>query len=178
MFQFQELKKQIDLFWEAAMELFDIEANTSCGTHIHVAPYDHNYTLEELRRLAYAVATQEKFVLQILPQERIDNDYCRPCSFRSEELRLDLEEDQEDDIEHPSSYVAERLEKMWNKSDLIDYMQSNNRYVLWNFKNTQSQSGTVEFRGGRHMRGPVRTKRWIAFTVAFVTKAIRDVSWP
>ncbi|KAI8713046.1 hypothetical protein NCS52_01247900 [Fusarium sp. LHS14.1] len=174
MMQFQELKKQIDLFWEAMTELFDIETNTSCGTHVHVAPRDHGYTLEELRRLAYAVATEEKFVLQILPQERIDNHYCRPCSFRSEELRLDLQEGEEDNIEHPSSYVAERLRGIRNESELIDYMQSNNRYVLWNFKNTQSQSGTVEFRGGRHMRGPVRTKRWIAFTVAFVNKAIEE----
>lgn len=53
-------------------------------------------------------------------------------------------------------------------------MQGSNRLITWNFLNTVQghegnfKSGTVEFRGGRHLRGKIRTKRWIAFAVAFI----------
>ncbi|KFY80805.1 hypothetical protein V499_00387 [Pseudogymnoascus sp. VKM F-103] len=168
------LKRQVNRFWEATNEIFDIESNTSCGAHIHVAPFGRAYKLVELVKVAHAVATQENHVLKILPQERINNDYCRPCSFRSEELKLGLEYSMEYDVEYPSAHVAISLLKMKDATELIHYMQSNSRYVLWNFQNTTSRSGTVEFRGGRHLTGPVRTKRWTAFTVSFISKAIED----
>jgi len=43
------------------------------------------------------------------------------------------------------------------------------RRVLWNFEHVvPGSTGTIEFRGGRGLRGPVRTKWWIAFVIAFV----------
>lgn len=52
-----------------------------------------------------------------------------------------------------------------------------NRYVLWNFDNVaQDKSGTIEFRGGRFLRGEVRTKRWMAFTVAFIHAMLQLVT--
>ena len=35
--------------------------------------------------------------------------------------------------------------------------------------------GTIEFRGGRHVRTGEKTKRWIAFTVAFIEMALSQV---
>lgn len=35
-------------------------------------------------------------------------------------------------------------------------------------------SGTIEFRGGRHLRGPNRTFWWITFAVCFVSLALRQ----
>ncbi|KAI9716674.1 MAG: hypothetical protein M1812_005212 [Candelaria pacifica] len=175
---YYDLKFQIDPFWKVTRKIFNIQKNTSCGAHIHVGlsgrDPNRRYQLAELMKVAYAVATQEKFILQILPQERVDNDYCRPSSFRSEELKLDLEDEPDIHSEWPFSRIAKALLRMKNREALIEYMQAGSRYVLWNFKNVVGRSGTVEFRGGRHLRGPVRTKRWIAFTVSFVAKAIED----
>ena len=51
------------------------------------------------------------------------------------------------------------------------------RKVLWNFKPAANDgTGTIEFRGGRHLRGPVRTKRWIAFAVSCVHFLLEMVS--
>ena len=65
---------------------------------------------------------------------------------------------------------------------LRDFMQASDepkkdRYVLWNFDNVVQPggSGSVEFRGGRAFRGPVRTKRWIAFVMAFVHFCLNQV---
>lgn len=76
-----------------------------------------------------------------------------------------------------------------DKASLVRMIQGwdrDDRRTLWNFHNVTpkpdsgkpSTTGSVEFRGGRCLRGPVRTKRWIAFSVAFVTLAIEEVSYP
>jgi len=61
---------------------------------------------------------------------------------------------------------------------LKDLMQSDRR-VLWNFEHVvpgDRCTGTVEFRGGRGLRGPDRTKWWIAFVVSFIQYCISNES--
>ncbi|KAK6441238.1 hypothetical protein LTR95_002537 [Oleoguttula sp. CCFEE 5521] len=50
---------------------------------------------------------------------------------------------------------------------IVGLMQEE-RYVLWNFANLLKTKKTIEFRGGRGLRGPKRTKWWIAFVVGFI----------
>ncbi|KAF1737825.1 hypothetical protein CRV24_003452 [Beauveria bassiana] len=60
------------------------------------------------------------------------------------------------------------------------YCQPNTRnserlsaYVIWNFDNTlPNKSGTIEFRGGRMLRGEIRTKRWITFAICFLRAVV------
>ncbi|KAF4957003.1 hypothetical protein FGADI_3415 [Fusarium gaditjirri] len=64
--------------------------------------------------------------------------------------------------------VAELIKSAKSTTALKNIMQ-NDRYVLWNFDNiVPGSSGTIEFRGGRCLRGEIRTKRWIAFTIALI----------
>lgn len=82
----------------------------------------------------------------------------------------------------------ERVKRRGSKRGIRDFMQLSgsvsgsvgerrDRYVLWNFDNVlEGRSGSVEFRGGRGLRGPERTKRWVAFVVAFVHFCVGVVS--
>lgn len=63
-----------------------------------------------------------------------------------------------------------------DKERLKNFMQSDRR-VLWNFEHVvpgNRCTGTVEFRGGRGLRGPNRTKWWIAFVLSFVQYCISN----
>jgi hypothetical protein len=67
---------------------------------------------------------------------------------------------------------------MENKGQICELMQGTDRgshYVLWNFQNVVGASGTIEFRGGRHLRGPNRSKWLITFTVAFISITLKQV---
>lgn len=81
--------------------------------------------------------------------------------------------------------IANEIKAKTNANELCSYMQASidNRKVLWNFQNTVSRpgyttSGTIEFRGGRHLRGKVRTLRWITFAIAFISMALGEVNDP
>lgn len=53
---------------------------------------------------------------------------------------------------------------------IVAYMQGedhDDRYALWNFQNILG-SGTIEFRGGRGIRGLERTRWWVSFVVGFI----------
>ena len=66
-----------------------------------------------------------------------------------------------------------------SKEELVSYVQGSDRRSLQNFRNVLPDgTGTVEFRGGRHLSGPVRPERWVTFTVLFVDFATRSVSQP
>ena len=173
---------QINNAWKSVKKLFEVTKNTSCGSHIHVAPqslrgYSVPFDLQELKDIAYAVATQEKWVQQILPEERIDNDYASTNSSRSEDLKLDLDIDEKYNKadENDYSVTLGGINAARDVRELVRYIQGDSRYVIWNFQNAlPGKSGTIEFRGGRHLRGPVRTKRWMTFAVSFIHKAVMD----
>lgn len=152
-----------------------MKKNTSCGAHVHVSPYQCRYDLGQLKRIAYAVVVWEDFVQEILPEERRDNRWSQSAADLSDDLSTDIEsgdEGSEDDIFH---VVRQRIRGMRSRKQLVNYMQEKSRYALWNFENVlEGKSGTVEFRGGRHLRGRVRTKRWIAFAVNFISLALQD----
>jgi hypothetical protein len=72
-------------------------------------------------------------------------------------------------------------------SQLVVYMQGSgqdvkSRRTLWNFQNLARgptagypPTYTVEFRGGRHMRGHLRTLAWLSFAVTFIAMALQEV---
>lgn len=129
------------------------------------------FDLNQLRNIAFGIVYYEPLVIRLLPYHRQNNKYCRPNTLRSGPL-YDL----------MSSYHEEAaLRELWDaldddvdEEDIRDLMQSGpepkqERYVLWNFDNVfGSGSGSIEFRGGPGLRGPVKTKRWISFVVAFI----------
>ncbi len=72
--------------------------------------------------------------------------------------------------------IRRRMANMKSPKKIFECMQKDG-YVLWNLEDTtDDKCGTIEFRGGRHSRGPGRTNRWISFAVCFIALAL-DGSW-
>lgn len=172
----------IDTFWSACRTVFyRPERSQLCGSHIHVsAGHQQKFDLPKLRALAFGVIYYETAVYSLLPSCRQNNKYCQLNSERSEALKA-----REDVFESDAQAIwATRtaIQGIDNRYDLRDFMQKSmnpetDRYVLWNFDNIlPGRSGTVEFRGGEGLEGPVETKRWIAFVVAFVHLCVNKVS--
>ncbi|KAI1417907.1 putative amidoligase enzyme-domain-containing protein [Hypoxylon sp. FL1857] len=165
-------ESDIDTFWRAYKEVFRMpDPSRLCGCHVHVSPSPNKvFNIYQLQCIAFGVIFFEPHVESILPRYRRENKYCLKNSMRSQA------------IQHMGSgdrYALKRIKNhifnnLHTAQALRDFMQGGpdsrkDRYVLWNFDNTCSgRSGSVEFRGGRGLRGPVRTKRWISFVLAFI----------
>ena len=172
---------KIERFWRAVDSFLNVEIDYRCGTHVHVSPsgrytgWDKRFTMEELRQVAYFVATTETWVEQILPSERVDNFYCQSNSSRINEQWSTYGHSW---ASHPRELrvVCDSLREANNPQKLCWVMQRGSRYCLWNFENTiPPNKGTIEFRGGRHVRGKVMTIRWTVFAIVFVALAIEKV---
>ena len=169
---------EIDAFWSAMSAVFHMPRRSSrCGSHVHVSPGHGHFRLQELQSIAFAVIWYDSQVQQILHRSRRDCDYCRGNISYSQKLRNKSMES-----------IAKMINDVPNKTSLVSTIQGWNkddRRTLWNFQNAtvkpgsdRPATGTVEFRGGRCLRGPKRTKRWIAFAVAFVRLATTEVYIP
>ena len=116
----------IERFWLATRSLFNVQRNTSCGTHIHVAPRERHYTLSELKDICHNILIDEKYVLKILPKERLENSYCRPNS--------------------PFNPITTTTNFIWDAKspeDLISGIQGETRHVLWKRRDGRKWYGRV-----------------------------------
>ena len=69
-------KEHIKLFREAMAKVFKVQKDTSCGSHVYVAPIGRKWTLDELKKIAFAVCIYKSYVYNILPSERRENQHC------------------------------------------------------------------------------------------------------
>ncbi|KAI0099790.1 putative amidoligase enzyme-domain-containing protein [Nemania sp. FL0031] len=168
-------EEEIDLFWTAWRRVFHMpKKSTKCGAHIHISPCpSKHFTMRELKDIAYGIVFYEPLVEELLPKDRRNNKYCELNTRHSSKLLSYYQDDSDLPIIWDFIFDIEFAD------DLRDFMQENtgdkkDRYVLWNFANIFDGSGTIEFRGGRGLRGPVRTKRWISFVVSFIDMILKD----
>ncbi|KAF3182999.1 hypothetical protein TWF788_005801 [Orbilia oligospora] len=158
------------LFWSSMKMMFEVKKNRSCGSHIHVAPWRDKFTLKQAKTIAFACCYYEPCIVSLIPEERRDNAYCQRNSKIFPSSRMSLLFRNGD-----MAAIARDIKEVLSTESLIDYMQGESRYVLWNFKPLASpRTGTIEFRGGRHLRGPNRTISWITFVVVFVMLALEE----
>ncbi|KAK4968957.1 hypothetical protein LTR42_009236 [Elasticomyces elasticus] len=164
---------QMESFWEAQLAVFHMPRKSGlCGTHVHVTYQNSKrWTTAQLRNIALGVLYFENQIQEMLPAARRNASYCQRNTKNSQWLRSKIARYRRDNWQELRTVVAQA-----DRAQVVSIMQSD-RKVLWNFENAgTSGSGTVEFRGGRGMRAPVRTKRWIAFTVAIIEMFLRLVS--
>ncbi|KOS20734.1 hypothetical protein ESCO_004167 [Escovopsis weberi] len=166
-------------FWEAMRVHFQPQRDISCGGHVHVTPVGprNKFPSKHLKRIAFATAAHEDFVLATLPASRRENQYCRANSQSvGSGIRETLLWGKN---RHSLRRVAAEIRAKTSKADLCSYMQGN-RYVLWNFQNiftnpkTGRCTGTVEFRGGNQFLRTRGTLAWVAFVLGFITLAIEE----
>ena len=169
----QNWEEYIDRFWASYGQVFRTPHYSSrCGSHVHVSPGPKkHFTLRQLKKIACGIVYYAEHIDSVLPYSRRDNPYCATNypNFRSS-----------------FAFIQDKLEDIWKCADkqaLIKEIQRDRRRVLWNFQNAGSGdrcTGTVEFRGGRGLMGPVRTKWWIAFVVSFIqlciSSKVRDMA--
>ncbi|GKT55858.1 SWIM zinc finger domain protein [Colletotrichum tofieldiae] len=171
----------IEVFWAACDRVFQMpEASHRCGSHIHVSPSPLKmFSLSQLKRVAYGVVFYEPLVEEILPRSRRNHPYCKLNTEHSDELKTIIWSSQ--DTESSLRRVRHRIMSVNSARGVRDLMQRSSepridRRVLWNFDNVfPGCSGTIEFRGGRALRGPVKTKRWISFALAFIHLCLSEV---
>lgn len=174
----------IDNFWQAWDKVFHMaEASHACGSHIHVSPSPRKrFSLANLKNIAYGAVLYEDCVQQCLPYFRRNNRYCRVNTEHADELSgmMGCCESAQCSLEQ----VWNRLRDAPSAESVRETMQAssaggNDRYVVWNFDNIlDGKSGTVEFRGGRGLRGPLKTKRWASFVLAFIHMCLSQVISP
>jgi hypothetical protein len=174
----QSAEDELLLFWEAMRKVFKVQKNFSCGSHVHVTPPGKRYTISQLRSLAWAVVVSENNLLEYMPPERRQsNSYCRRNSEVSPTLRIQFQAGRSGTT---LAAIRTLIRNAQTPDKVFEIMQGTGqgaRYVVWNFKNTVGQgSGTIEYRGGRHLRGPNRALWWVTFAVAFVSMSIREAS--
>ncbi|OTB06101.1 hypothetical protein M426DRAFT_319173 [Hypoxylon sp. CI-4A] len=178
----------IDAFWNAMGAIFHQPTGSiKCGSHVHISPgvfsagllppsryltdsrmslvgAGGRYSLHELKVIAFGIAVYEPLVLLVLPASRHDNVYCRPNTKSSTRLSSC------DSLQQ----MRQLISSAQSVDQLKDIMQADRR-VLWNFENTlPGKSGTIEFRGGRALRGRNRTKWWISFAVSFIHFVLKE----
>lgn len=171
----KQWEDEIDAFWSAMRAVFHMPRRMlRCGSHVHVSPGRGSFHLTELQAIVCAVFFYDEQVQHVLPKGRRNHHYCVPNKRHSRYLSGKSMRE-----------VAALINAVQNKLELVKIVQGlteGDRPMLWNFHNvtvmpftTQPAIGTVEFRGGRCLRGPARTKRWISFAVAFIALAIQEV---
>lgn len=167
-------KANLRKFWAAMNTVFDVQRNFTCGSHIHVAPQERRFSMAELKTIAFAIITQEHMIKSLLPRARSMNSYCQRNSKLSPKL---IEFFKDGKNTRSFAKVKTAIQGMDHPAQILDLMQGTERYVIWNFKNIRT-TNTIEFRGGRHLRGHNRTFWWITFAVSFISLALKEVSRP
>ncbi|KAF2834146.1 hypothetical protein M501DRAFT_1002208 [Patellaria atrata CBS 101060] len=156
-------------FWSVLTGAFKVTRNDSCGTHVHIAPWKKNFTIKQAQTVAFACCLYEPYVVSCLPDNRRTSRYCQRNS-RVEGLLLKTL------FERKSmSKIAAAIKRKKDFKKLRDFMQGDNRYVLWNFKNLPNKrKSTIEFRGGQHAQDADKAECWITFAVVFVMMALKE----
>jgi len=162
-------------FWDVLLRMFKVKKNLTAGTHVHVGKGARSrFTLKEAKAIAFASCYYEPYVISLLPVERRDYRYCR----RNTKVAGRMGQLYRKRSESAISQIASDIKRKTNRKGLCTYVQggmdAGHRSVLWNFQNLMNKKGTIEFRGGRHMRGPRITLRWITFVIVFVLMALEE----
>lgn len=164
-------------FWNALRSMFEVRKSiTSCGSHIHLAPWKRNYTLKEAKTIAFACCYHERYVISCLPEERRDHMYCR----RNTKVATKMGKLYGAKTTNGLVQIASDINALNSFKELVVYMHGSldydRRRVLWNFRNLYyGSNGTIEFRGGRHLRCSRKTVAWITFAVVFILMALDEV---
>jgi hypothetical protein len=182
-----EVTQTLSDFWEGMRVHFDPTRDRQCGGHVHVTPLraGNKFTLDELRRVAFATVYYEKEVLAVMPSHRRSNLYCRPNSAANDSgLALIRRSSGANWTTQSLGRVRDAIRNSSGAEKLAGFMQASSRYVCWNFHNTfptvdrsgrTRHSGTVEFRGGSQFLNTKGTLAWVAFVLGFITLALEEV---
>lgn len=142
----------------------------TCGTHVHVRP-TAGYTLDQVKRVAKAVAYYEPVVKDVVPSERKDCVWATSNMSQAEsspELKREYDRAQASSDYHP---LFDWIDSLPDADAVLEVM-SPRKGVSWNFLNVLKNCGTIEFRRPPQVRNARSSRHWIAFALCFVRHSL------
>ncbi|KAJ6039474.1 hypothetical protein N7444_008379 [Penicillium canescens] len=173
----EQWETEIDLFWTSWNRVFEMPRRSAkCGSHIHVSPGPNKrFTMTELKNIACGIVFYANNLSDMLPAPRRNNAYCQK-NWQASLVGVWYESGSNTNVQQ----TMKQIWKVDDEQELRRFMQDDRR-VMWNFEHIVPGArctGTIEFRSGRGLRGPNRTKWWIAFVVSFIQLCISSKLFP
>jgi Putative amidoligase enzyme len=151
--------------WIYLKENFYIEANDSCGTHVHIS-LSEGYTLKNLKSVAQTIIHFEPSLEALLPENRRGNEYSRSNWIDNPNFAYKkLSRAQSIDVIEQCSTIRE----------VVLLMNPNHDKMFgWNFLYLLSDpKGTIEFRRGAASTTVTDVFMWVELAMSFIQAAIR-----
>ncbi|EGE06932.1 hypothetical protein TEQG_05985 [Trichophyton equinum CBS 127.97] len=156
-------ENQLELFWHALTDSFEVRGDPSCGTHVHFSPAG-GFTLAQLKKLTAFVTIFQPAITALIPPTRRGTDWCHPNAEVVPNLT--------NKYMTGRHVLLEWIEGFSNKTELWENI-SPNKIVAWNFRNAREGGcGTVEFRQPPGVVSNAATKRWVAIALALFDAGI------
>ncbi|KAJ5404866.1 amidoligase enzyme-domain-containing protein [Penicillium sp. CMV-2018d] len=141
----------------------DVEANQSCGVHVHISPPKNSaWSLDTLKSICRSIFYFERAILAIVPDHRRSNAYT--ASNRCDNSRLKGKSVRE---------CLSILDRCENHVEIVDLMNDNGRrYFAWNFTNLYyGGKATLEFRQAPGASDETACLPWVEFVASFVNSS-------
>ncbi|KAI1129698.1 putative amidoligase enzyme-domain-containing protein [Nemania abortiva] len=149
--------------WEFLQENYNITANETCSTHVHMSIVG-NYSVMQVKRLAQAIIHFEPAFEALLPRDRRGNEYAR--SNWIDNLHFGYAKLSRAD-------AIAMLESRGTVDEVINLMNpEDSRYFGWNFQAIKKYS-TVEFRRGAASTSSTEVFRWVELATSFLRASIK-----
>lgn len=154
----------------------NIQLTKSCSMHVHVSPSvagidQRPYTMDNIKNILKAISYFDDAITGIMPADRKVNEYAM-SNFQSNEappaIRKVYGKVPQD--------TWKPLFKIFDKAKLVQHVLieiSPSKFMSWNFKHLVQPCGTVEFRRPPGVRSATAANHWVAFTLGFVSEALR-----
>ena len=163
--------RTIERFWDLLSHHFDFRQEMSCGFHVHVSLASGFYTLDQLRCMAKAVTFWSSYATRCAPPSRQDvvQDFCK-----SNVVDPDVPVNQFFMEHGPLRFLQHAYAKIdeANRDEVIRFVCPD-KHRAWNFLPAREGGpGSIEHRRPPGVTDAVKSKHWIAFTLAFVEMAL------
>lgn len=140
--------------------LCSLKGNQSCGFHVHISPYRHYWSLEELQGICQAIIHFERAMAVLLPPHRNGSFWAKTHSNNIQAFRGKT-----------VGACIKLIKACKSIDDLVTLMNEGNRYFAWNFMNLDKEylkTGTIEWRQPAAMTTARGCTAWIELALAFV----------
>jgi Putative amidoligase enzyme len=151
--------------WKYLEENFYIDANNSCGTHVHLS-LSGGYTLQNLKQIAQTIIHFEPALEALLPENRRGNEYSKSNWLDNRNFGYK---------KWSRAESIELIDQCSSMRDLVLLMNPNHDKMFgWNFLYLlQDNKGTVEFRRGAASTSVTDVFMWIELAMSFTQAALR-----
>lgn len=178
-FRFESIGWDISLFnFELALQgsRLGLVQSSSASTHVHVKTGEtQDFSLERLKAICFASIIYEWHMFQLLPEHRRHSSYCRGVMRGGGSIRDSFPDGFNSGLPHHVKRLRHEIKKIKTVNALVKYVQGNERHMLWNFANTLTDLGTVEFRGGGQSCSRRTVQSYISLAVGFIELATQEV---